>query len=88
MKNKPSKDFGVNLNFHPDRFYHCPLDKCKTAPLENPQKQLFIENPIEHFSLWLHSGANEFVSALETKSHKLSFKVSGGYHGIPHIYLI
>lgn len=53
MKNTPNKDFGVNINFRADRFYHCPLDKCETAPLENPQKQLFIENPVKHFSLWL-----------------------------------
>lgn len=69
MKNKPNKDFGVHINFQPDRFYHCPLDKCKTAPLENPQKQLFIENPINDFSLWLLPGANEFISVFETKSH-------------------
>lgn len=48
MKNKPTKDSGVNLSFHPDRCYHWPLDKYKTTPDENPQKH-FIETSINAF---------------------------------------
>lgn len=51
MKNEPTTDFGVNLNFRPDRFYRCSLDKCKTAPDENPQKQQFVETSINTFHL-------------------------------------
>lgn len=56
MKNEPTRDFGVNLNFHPDKFYLCPLGKCKAELAESPQNQQFIETYRNTFPLFQKNG--------------------------------